>query len=51
MTLYLRSKHVLSEKLRARLGLSNLTDELVLEHGSGYHLPGFNASVGLEGQL
>lgn len=32
----------------ARLALDNLTNELVLEHGSGFYRPGFSATTSLE---
>jgi len=34
--------------LCARLNLDNITDELILEHGSGFYRPGFAATLMLE---
>ncbi len=46
-----RVSHALSRQLRARLSLDNITNEAVLEHGSGFYRAGFNATLAVEGSF
>ncbi|KYF52548.1 hypothetical protein BE04_11230 [Sorangium cellulosum] len=48
VTLHLRGAFRVGNKITARLALDNLTDELVLEHGSGFYRPGFSATSSLD---
>ncbi|WP_187346081.1 TonB-dependent receptor [Sorangium cellulosum] len=51
VTLHLRGAFRVGNKITARLALDNLTDELVLEHGSGFYRPGFSATSSLDVSL
>ncbi len=51
LTLHTRLGWQANRALMVRLALDNLTNELVLEHGSGFYAPGFNATAGLDVQL
>jgi outer membrane receptor protein involved in Fe transport len=46
-TLHLRTAWSPKPSWRVQLNLDNLTNELVLEHGSGFYRPGFAASLGV----
>lgn len=46
-TLHLATRAALSPRIDARLSLDNLTDALVLDHGSGFYRAGFGATAGL----
>ncbi len=46
-TLHLHFAYTPNPGLRLSLALDNLTDALVLEHGSGFYSPGFSATAGL----
>lgn len=48
LTLHARASYVASRSVKCRLALDNLTDQLVLEHGSGFYRAGFSATASLE---
>jgi hypothetical protein len=45
VTLHLAARAALSPRLSARVGLDNLTNARVLDHGSGFHRAGFGATA------
>ena len=47
VTLHVAARAALSSRISARLSLDNLTDELVLDHGSGFYRAGFGATGAL----
>lgn len=46
-TLHLAARAPLTPRLTTRLSLDNLTNALVLDHGSGFYRPGFSATAAL----
>ena len=46
-TLHLAARAPLTPRLTARVNLDNLTNALVLDHGSGFYRAGFNATAAL----
>ncbi|MCU0654036.1 MAG: TonB-dependent receptor [Polyangiaceae bacterium] len=47
VTLHVAARATLSPRLSARLALDNLTNTLVLDHGSGFYRAGFSATAAL----
>jgi outer membrane receptor protein involved in Fe transport len=50
ISFHLRSAWRLYKGWKARLAVDNLTDQRILEHGSGFYQPGLNVTLGLDYQ-
>jgi hypothetical protein len=51
LTYHVHGTYHLDRHHHVRLNLDNVTDELVLEHGSGFYAPGFSASISFDGRF
>lgn len=50
-TFHLHASYAPARNIVARLNLDNLTDRLVLEHGSGFYRAGFSASASVQARV